>query len=380
MTYRRDVLYGEIWEQPATEVAKRYSISSSALARICARMTIPTPPRGYWARRLHGAVETIPPLPGALEGAGDVTVVRYTRALDRQRIANSLGKGRAATRIPIVVGKKLERRHPLIAASCAATAYVNGLTWPAENSVDIAVSPQLLDRATRIMNTLLFAFDARGLPVEVANIVEKRVRTGTRTIPATRVLVDGEWIRFGICEHVRQHHPAPQKAPRKLKGEELKWWTYINRPRVQLIPSGVLVLEVKHDNLGVRGSWRDAKRTLETCLNSFVKQLFVIADALKQTRDASDQENVEWIADERAIRERQERDERAARELEALHGQLARWREAKDLGEFIRDLREHDDEGATATIALAEHRARQLDETSRCASRGSIEGPASITA
>src|SRR5262249_47801461 len=63
VTYRREELYSAVWREPATEVAKRYGMSSNALAKICDRLQVPTPTRGYWARRAVGIVDPTPPLP-----------------------------------------------------------------------------------------------------------------------------------------------------------------------------------------------------------------------------------------------------------------------------------------------------------------------------
>lgn len=46
----RKRVYTEIWNQAATYVAARYGISGSMLARICTKLQIPRPARGYWAR------------------------------------------------------------------------------------------------------------------------------------------------------------------------------------------------------------------------------------------------------------------------------------------------------------------------------------------
>jgi integrase len=66
----RATLYREVWIDPATTVAARYAVSSTFLKRICARLLIPTPPRGYWAQS-PAAREPRPALPRG--GARGVT-------------------------------------------------------------------------------------------------------------------------------------------------------------------------------------------------------------------------------------------------------------------------------------------------------------------
>lgn len=48
MTVAREKLFEENWAEPMTKVAARYDVSSSFLARVCERLGVPRPPRGYW--------------------------------------------------------------------------------------------------------------------------------------------------------------------------------------------------------------------------------------------------------------------------------------------------------------------------------------------
>jgi AcrR family transcriptional regulator len=61
----RDQLYQVIWSKPLTAVAKELGISGNALAKICNRLMIPYPPRGYWAKKRNGTETAKPPLPPA---------------------------------------------------------------------------------------------------------------------------------------------------------------------------------------------------------------------------------------------------------------------------------------------------------------------------
>ena len=62
--YDRVRLYEEVWTEPTQKVAKRYGVSDVAIAKACASLNIPKPPRGYWARNAAGKkVPKRPPLP-----------------------------------------------------------------------------------------------------------------------------------------------------------------------------------------------------------------------------------------------------------------------------------------------------------------------------
>jgi hypothetical protein len=50
----RDELYERVWAEPMHTLAPRFGISDVALKKTCTRMWVPTPGRGYWAKRNAG--------------------------------------------------------------------------------------------------------------------------------------------------------------------------------------------------------------------------------------------------------------------------------------------------------------------------------------
>jgi len=64
----REQLYEEVWAEPMTTVALKYNVSSSFLARICTRLNVPRPQRGYWAMYATGKRPKKPSLPIACPG------------------------------------------------------------------------------------------------------------------------------------------------------------------------------------------------------------------------------------------------------------------------------------------------------------------------
>ena len=66
--YDMEKIYGEIWTEPIQKVAKRYGLSDVGLAKVCRKLNIPRPGRGYWAIKAAGKpVPRRPALP-KLEG------------------------------------------------------------------------------------------------------------------------------------------------------------------------------------------------------------------------------------------------------------------------------------------------------------------------
>jgi hypothetical protein len=50
----RKVLYDLVWSEPMRNLSARFGISDVALKKTCARAGIPTPDRGYWAKKEAG--------------------------------------------------------------------------------------------------------------------------------------------------------------------------------------------------------------------------------------------------------------------------------------------------------------------------------------
>jgi hypothetical protein len=62
-TWNREELYTEVWEQPLVKLATKYGISNVALGKVCRKLQIPLPGRGYWARKAFGKATKRIPLP-----------------------------------------------------------------------------------------------------------------------------------------------------------------------------------------------------------------------------------------------------------------------------------------------------------------------------
>ena len=50
---RKD-LYARVWATPMSQLAASYGVSGNGLAKICGRLKVPCPPRGYWAKKAAG--------------------------------------------------------------------------------------------------------------------------------------------------------------------------------------------------------------------------------------------------------------------------------------------------------------------------------------
>lgn len=52
--YNREELYEKAWSKPIQQLAKEYGISDVGLAKVCRKLAVPIPGRGYWAKKAAG--------------------------------------------------------------------------------------------------------------------------------------------------------------------------------------------------------------------------------------------------------------------------------------------------------------------------------------
>jgi hypothetical protein len=197
------------------------------------------------------------------------------------------------------------------------------------------------------MNTLLRELEKRGLEVEIIRSLTYEERqvlesTGEEVVSnATRVKVDGEWIRFGVSE-LRSvvHIPAPE-PPTYLRGRERDEWIESHPEGRDTGWNGRLELIIRSgEYLGARRTWHDGKKKrIEDCLNDFLAHLHVMAEALKRHREDIQKARLEREEEEHRRREAQQRaweEEEANKRVEA---KLGRWRLARDAASYATEVR-----------------------------------------
>src|SRR2546430_15997261 len=93
----REQLYGIVWSEPIRTVAARYGLSDRGLSKICIRLHVPVPGRGYWRQKAVGKKVWQPPLkalpPTAQPGERAVTLG------PRDSIARKIGRASCRERV-----------------------------------------------------------------------------------------------------------------------------------------------------------------------------------------------------------------------------------------------------------------------------------------
>jgi hypothetical protein len=72
----RQALYERVWAEPVDSLAEAWGLSGRGLAKVCQRMGVPVPPRGYWAKVQHGKPQRRLPLKDTPGGDPAEIVIR----------------------------------------------------------------------------------------------------------------------------------------------------------------------------------------------------------------------------------------------------------------------------------------------------------------
>jgi hypothetical protein len=345
VTYNRDRLYEEVWTSPVERVAKKYGVSGTALAKVCRKLNVPLPGRGYWARAEVGKQDPKPPLPPLKEGEkAEIVASRSVSPLVQVGIREETKRLTAAERDAdnrIEVAASLERPHPIVrdALKLLREAKWRDPITHAEQCLDVDVTLTCLDRALRIMDALIKALVARGFAVEVTPLgpkdqwgntyFERSVATPSRTV----VRIGEERVQFGIEEA----HDSVEVPRKKSTFDSL----FPRGPEREARPNGKLMIKIRNPPMSssVRQTWRDGKtQRVEECLNDVVRGLILMAEAIRAERLEREERDRRWEEERRRAAEEAKRlaDEKA--KVDELDGYLSRWRRVREIYAFVEDV------------------------------------------
>jgi hypothetical protein len=74
----REELHQMVWQQPMSRLAEEFGISGNGLAKVCDRLNVPYPPRGYWAKKEAGKLVVTFKLPPRKDGVPQATDIHPT--------------------------------------------------------------------------------------------------------------------------------------------------------------------------------------------------------------------------------------------------------------------------------------------------------------
>jgi hypothetical protein len=328
----RDELYGLVWSEPMATLAPKYGLSDVGMAKICKKLRIPRPWRGYWARKDAGQKLKQTPLPhlppSTPRAMLEVTINRGVvgNADTFEGPAADQARFEARPESKIVVSERLSDPHPLVAQTVKALRGAKsdkGVLIPkAKNCLAVRVSLSSADRAACILDALIKALDQRNFITSVkqrGDAFETTVRVGE------------EDIEFRLDETVqRVDRKAGEKDKSRYHFAEWEW-----------VPTGRLTLRIEnYRSDGVRKSWTDGgKQRLEDSLNNFVVKLVEVAERSKIYRlELEEREKERRAQEERRALAAKKREEEAAR-IRALNDAADKWYNARSIRAYVEAVR-----------------------------------------
>lgn len=378
MRVAREVLYKEIWAEPMTTVAARYGLSSNFLARVCERLKIPRPARGYWAQVKVGAKLRKPALPAPqlndeVEWCRDGAEPEiFTGPVDGSSTGGvGTAKKKRPSQHPLLIGvaRHFEvgrvRKH-------SSEDYVRPYK---RNLVDILCSKDCVPRALAVTNKLFLALEDRGWRVTFGPSDRAYSRRGLNhregekeasdtdypywgdagPVRPTIVLVHGVAIGlsiFEVSESVEMRYAGGEREyvrvgsaeDRTLPRRAHDWTTH------RWLPCGRLGLHAYAPGGSIRWEryWREKKGgNLSSMFEEIATELEQQAPVIKALMTKAQEESAE---NER--RREIERRERAKKEEERLKveaekarfetfkKQLEQWRFTNDARAFVAEQKE----------------------------------------
>jgi len=178
--------------------------------------------------------------------------------------------------------------------------------------LDIRVSPNSLDRALGIMDTLI-----KGLETKGAEVVIIKEDYKSRTC----VRVSGEILAIDMYEKINN-----VKKEQDQHGFN----------RYDYIPNGTLVLRIKDAPYDVRSEWKDGEtKKLEACIDNFINGLILAAEKQKANRLKREQEHREWEEKERRGEEGQKIRQQEQALFDILEKEAMGWHKSKIIRSYI---------------------------------------------
>lgn len=163
VTLTRKELYARVWATPIDRLAREFGISGVGLAKICARLQVPVPPRGHWAKLRAGKLSRQAPLPPA--PPPDVTITATERpapAAAAQEAAEPNAPEAADGVIEVPVSDSLRKPHRIVAAWLAQDRQNAECARRWNSSYRPTVNSEIARRRLRLLSALYSAIEARG--------------------------------------------------------------------------------------------------------------------------------------------------------------------------------------------------------------------------
>lgn len=352
--YNRKELYELVWSQPMLKVAKQHGMSDRGIAKICRRMNIPVPPRGYWAKLQNGKKVKKIALPPPQAGQDHDVYFQFdpnaeaemdqehTRNAERNKPIQPQLQYEQDPANRIRVSATLIEPHPLVSKLARSLETAR----PGKNELLLKLPPRRLDvhvtestrnRALCIIDALLKAMEARGYAVDLT--AEDRA--------ATCVKVNEEVFVFSLEERIarteKELTPEQKEAVKKTPFVASFYRDY------EFSPTGQLVFKyMAPADSSINHKWKDGEKyKLEDRLNEIIKLLLIDSIRIKENRKEVERRELERQEELRRWEERRrlaEEQERRAKEEQNRRDEFfnyaALWEKSERASIFIKSVKD----------------------------------------
>ncbi|MDN7698618.1 hypothetical protein R0290_21105 [Burkholderia semiarida] len=375
----REKLYELVWSQPMTKIAAEYKVSSSYLARVCTKLRVPRPARGYWAKLAVGIQLKIPPLPDVRPG-DEQTWNRDGYATSPSALPQppsevgksmSLSRTKSPTRRSGQHGLIRGARELFESGRVSSYSYPKYLKPAKKLLVDLAVTQMGLDRALTLANQLFLELEGHGFHVAIAphgqilhraSIDEREnppkrdhgyhhqdlwsplrctvVYVGTVAIGITIIeMSESAQARYVNGEYIRE---SEYVVPKRRRSVDHTWTT------TREFATGRLCLQAYSPYPGTnwKRCWKESKEEgLISQISEIIQELEVganeIARLVVEEKQRAEAQRREWELD-RQKRLKEDAERRAVAALkeskEDLLQFIARWAEARNIEQFLTEI------------------------------------------
>ena len=335
VTISREELFRQVWTTPMSRLAQNYGISGNGLAKICDRLKVPYPPRGYWAKKAAGKKVIQYRLPNREDGTPQTATISPTPPpipLPEipPEIQRQVEVAKQSTGV-ITVHSRMLRPHPIIAAWLGereeARVRARRERDPWMRNLVPSDWTDSERRRHRIQDALFKAAEKQGVLVKLSDRFTVYFEAS------------GERVDFRLKEkHKQVRTPKTADETKRLLPGEKTW-------RQELQPTGTLSFSIENYLPTLpRRVWSDtATQILEDQLGDILAGVLLAGPLLVQQRR------------EREEADRRRREEEHRRQQEADRRRLdnnrwrrftelaARWQQTDEVRRFLDVLEQNQD-------------------------------------
>lgn len=284
VTLTRKELYDLVWSIPMRTLAPEYGLSDVGFVKLCKRMSVVTPYRGYWTKLQFGHRPKKLRLGKWNESFGEEPTVSMTRRLEKPDSeltdVDLLVRAEHEPEWKISVSTEA-KLHPLVAKTLKTLPKTRDpgsmVSAAGEGLLTLEVSRLFVERAALILNAIAVAVEARSFHLSGEQNDEGR---------AGHIVVFGEKVPFEL-KQVWTRIPGSATPISKITSSSD---SEVVRYRYEL--SDRLMLRIfRRSTNGRRTKWSDtARKRLEDQLNDFMIGVIDEAASLREDR----RKQLEW--------------------------------------------------------------------------------------